>query len=60
MGEGKGRRSYESRIETCIICKQIYHIYLEEIEISYVKQIISASLMHEAGHSKKVLWDNPE
>ena len=22
--------------------------------------MISASLMHEAGHSKPVLWDNPE
>ena len=22
--------------------------------------MISASLMHEAGHSKLVLWDNPE
>ena len=26
----------------------------------YVKQITSASLIHEAGHSKSVLWDNPE
>ena len=22
--------------------------------------MVSASLMHEAGHSKLVLWDNPE
>ena len=26
----------------------------------YVKYITSASSMHEAGHSKPVLWDHPE
>ena len=26
----------------------------------YVKQMTSASSMQEAGHSKPVLWDNPE
>ena len=33
-------------IETCIL--------------PYVKQMTSASSMHEAGNSKPVLWDNPE
>ena len=28
--------------------------------LPYVKQMTSRSLMHEAGHSKLVLWDNPE
>ena len=28
--------------------------------LRYVKQTTSASLMHEAGHSKPLLWDNPE
>ena len=27
--------------------------------LPYVKQMTSASSMHEAGHSKPVLWDNP-
>ena len=46
MGEGKGEMICENIIETCIL--------------PYVKPITSASLMHEAGHSKPVLWDNPE
>ena len=36
----------ENSIETCIS--------------PYAKQMTSASLMYEAGHSKTVLWDNPE
>ena len=28
--------------------------------LPYVKQMTSASSMHEAGHSKLVLWDNSE
>ena len=28
--------------------------------VPYVKWMTSASLMHETGHSKLVLWDNPE
>ena len=28
--------------------------------LPYVKQITSVSSMHEVGHSKPVLWDNPE
>ena len=28
--------------------------------LPYVKQMSSASSIHEAGHSKLVLWDNPE
>ena len=36
----------ENSIETCIL--------------PYVKQMTSANSMHEAGHSKPVLWDNPE
>ena len=36
----------ENSTETCIL--------------PYGKQMTSTSLMHEAGHSKLVLWDNPE
>ena len=46
VGEGKGGMIWENSIETCIL--------------PYVKEMTSASLMHEAGHSKPVLWDNPE
>ena len=46
VGEGKGGMIWEKSIETCIL--------------PYVKQMTSASFMHEAGHSKRVLWDNPE
>ena len=46
VGEGKGGMICENSIETCIL--------------PYVKQMISASWMPEAGHSKPVLWDNPE
>ena len=46
MGEGKGGMIWENSIETCIL--------------PYVKEMTSASLMHEAGHSKLVLWDNSE
>ena len=46
VGEGKGGMIWENRIETCIL--------------PYVKQMTSASSMNEAGHSKPVLWDNPE
>ena len=41
MGEGKGGKIWENSIETCIL--------------SYVKQITSASSIHEAGHAKLVL-----
>ena len=46
VGEGQGGMTWENSIETCIL--------------SYVRQMTSSSLMHEAGHSKPVLWDNPE
>ena len=46
VGEGKGGVTWENSIETCIS--------------PYVKQMSGASSMHEAGHSKPVLWDNPE
>ena len=44
--EGEGGMTGENSIETCIS--------------PYAKQTTSASSMHEAGHSKPVLWDNPE
>ena len=44
--EGKGGMIRENSTETCIL--------------PYVKQMTSASWMHEAGSSKSVLWDNPE
>ena len=44
VGEGEGGMSQENSIETCTL--------------PYVKQMVSASSMHEAGHPK--LWDNPE
>ena len=28
--------------------------------LPYVKQMTSVSSMHETGHSKPLLWDNPE
>ena len=46
---GEGQQSgmiWEISIETCIL--------------PCVKQMTSASSMHEAGQSKLVLWDNPE
>ena len=46
VGEGKGGTVQENSVETCILL--------------YLKQITSASLVHEAGPSKLVLWDNPE
>ena len=46
VAEGEGGMIWENSIETCIL--------------PYVKQMTSASLMHEAGHSKVVHWDNPE
>ena len=46
VGEGKRRMIWENSIETCIL--------------PYVKQMTSASSMHEAGHSNPVLWDNTE
>ena len=44
--EGEGGMIWENSTETCML--------------PYVKQMTSASPMHEAGHSKPVLWDNPE
>ena len=46
VGEGEGGMIWENSIETCIL--------------PHVKQMTNAGLMHEAGHSKPVLWDNPE
>ena len=40
----------------------IYYNYyfLKECTLPYVKQISRVTLVHEAGHPKPVLWDNPE
>ena len=46
VGESEGGAIWETSVETCIL--------------PYVKQMTSASLIHEAGHSKLVFWDNPE
>ena len=46
VGEGEGGMICENSIETCVL--------------PYVKQMTNASLMHEAGNPKLVLWDNPE
>ena len=46
VGEGKGGMTWENSIETYIL--------------SYVKQIASPGLMHEAGCSRLVHWDDPE
>ena len=46
VGEGKGGMISENSTETCIL--------------PYVKQMTIASSMHEAGHPKLVLSDNPE
>ena len=46
VGEGEGGIIWENSIETHIL--------------PHVKQMTSASLMPEAGHSKLMLWDNTE
>ena len=44
--EGEGRVLGKNSTETCIL--------------PYVNEMTRASLMHEAGHSKPMLWDNLE
>ena len=46
VGEGEGGMIQENGTETCIL--------------SYVKQITSPGLMHEADRSGPVHWDDPE
>ena len=46
VGEGEGGMTWEYSIEKCIL--------------PYVKQMTNESSMHEAGHTKPVLWDSPE
>ena len=46
VGEGEGGMIWEDGIETC--------------KISYVKRIASPGLMHDAGCSGLVHWDDPE
>ena len=46
VGEEEGGMIWENSFEACTL--------------PYVKQIASASSMHEAGQPKPVLWDNPE
>ena len=38
----------------------IWENNIETYILPYEKQMTSASLMHEVGHSKSVLWDNSE
>ena len=45
VGEGEGGMIRENIIETCIF--------------PYIKEMTSASWMHEEGLSELVLWDNP-
>ena len=45
VGESEGGMICANSIETCIF--------------PYIKEMTSASWMHEAGHSELVLWDNP-
>ena len=45
VGEGEGGMIRKNSTETCIL--------------PYVKQMTSASSMHEAEHPTPVLWDNP-
>ena len=46
VGEGDGGMIWENSTETYIL--------------PHVKQMTSASLMHESGHPKPVLWNNVE
>ena len=46
VGKGKGGMIWENSIKACIL--------------PYVKWMTSAGSMQEVGHSKLVLWDNPE
>ena len=41
-------------------CPTLAFSHIETCILPYVKQMIGASSMHEARHSKLVLWDNPE
>ena len=45
-GKGEGGTIWENSIEICIL--------------PYVKSMTNGSSMHDAGHPKPVLWDNPE
>ena len=42
------------------VAKQVGYFSTETCILPHVKQMTSASSMHEVGHSKPVLWDNPE
>jgi len=46
VGEGEGGMIWENSAETCIL--------------PYVKEMTGANLMHKAGHSKQMLWEDPE
>ena len=46
VGEGEGGMIWENSIEICIL--------------PHVREMTCASSMLEAGHSKLVLWNNPE
>ena len=46
VGGGEGGIIWENSVETCTL--------------PYAKQMTRASSMHETGHPKRVVWDNPE
>ena len=46
IGRGRGWMIWENSTETCTL--------------PCVKQMARANSMHETGHPKPVLWDNPE
>ena len=53
--------AYYCRRQTAL--ELLYYLNIEVSQIIIlpkVKYMTSASLIHEAGHSKLVLWDNPE
>ena len=59
------QKRHRCKEQTFGLCRrrQGWHDLRDNIETCislYAKQITSVSLMHEAGHSKPVPWDNPE
>ena len=42
------------------VAEKVGYFSTETCILPHVKEMTSASLMHEAGRSKQVLWENPE
>ena len=63
MQDSKRDTDVKNRLLNCVEEEEDAMIWENSIEmctLAYVKEMTSASWMHEAGHSKAVFWDNPE